>query len=539
MKKRKKVLLICLIISVIIVAVVSGFVIYNKVKEKQEAERLITKIKNSYAPYVSATKDKKIYSLKDNKYNEIGTISKDAVVPLIKKDVKSTADIYYKIKDSEYYIDYKSLKEVKDFEIDSSLDHYVVVNNIKSNPTNLYQDDKLMISLDKELEFDVLLKDSDKYYVKYLNDYYYIKDSYELIEKENIDILKNISVLNFSDNISIDKFSEVLKYLNENKYETISITDFKRWINGQVNLENNKVLLLSYKELDSEKEKIVSEYSYTVNTDLSDISFTSGDTKLKIGDTKYYKYEVNSNTTISRIKDMLNGVKEKKISSGPGVAVLNYHFFYDSSLGESCNESICLDVKNFRKQLDYLKNNNYKILTMQEFNDWMDKKITLNQKAVLITVDDGAMGTSFINGNKLIPILEEYQIPATLFLITGWWDVNNYKSNYLEVHSHGDELHHNNFCRDGKCTYKGLLLTKDELKTDLQLSINKTGNNLAFCYPFYAKNNTMMEALRETGFKLAFVGGNRKAKQSDNKYAVPRYVVYKGTSLDSFINMVK
>ena len=31
--------------------------------------------------------------------------------------------------------------------------------------------------------------------------------------------------------------------------------------------------------------------------------------------------------------------------------------FYDSSIGESCNESICLDVSNFRKQLQYLKDN--------------------------------------------------------------------------------------------------------------------------------------------------------------------------------------
>jgi len=49
----------------------------------------------------------------------------------------------------------------------------------------------------------------------------------------------------------------------------------------------------------------------------------------------------------------------------------------------------------------------------------------------------------------------------------------------------------------------------------------------------------MVEALKETGFKLGFIGGNRKARRSDNKYAVPRYIIYKNTSLNSFINMVK
>ena len=537
MKKK-----IIIIFSVLLLLVLSGIGVffYIRFKEQEKENNLILKIENSYAPVVKISKNKKIYSYENKKYKEIGTLEKDVVVSLEKKEVSSSEDIYYKIKNSDYYISYKNLKEVKEYKEDISFDNYVVTNSIKTKPTNLYQDDKLMVSINKELEFDVLVKENDKYYVKFLGNYYYIKDSYELIKKDNIEVLKDISVLNFSDNISDDKFSSVLNLLNENKYETITITDFKRWIKGEINLGKNKVLLLSYKELSDTKKKIVGDFNYIINTNLEDITFVSGDTKLKIGDTKYYKYDINSNTTIDRVKDMLNGVKVKVVvPSSPGVAVLNYHFFYDSSIGEACNESICLDVKNFRQQLQYLKDNNYKVLTMKEFNDWMDKKISFNQKAVLITIDDGAMGTSAINGNKLIPLLEEFQMPATLFLITGWWDKANYQSQYLEIHSHGDELHHGNYCRDGKCGHKGLMLTKEELKTDLQLSVDKIGTNLAFCYPFYQKNNTMIEALKETGFKVAFVGGNRKAKQSDNKYAVPRYVIYKGTSLNNFINMVK
>ena len=296
------------------------------------------------------------------------------------------------------------------------------------------------------------------------------------------------------------------------------------------------MLLLSHQELDTEKKDLLKKYSYKVNTNFDDI-FVSGDSQVKVGDNTYYQYDIYNTTSIDRIKDMLNGIKETRIENQQ-IAVLNYHFFYDSSLKEECNEIICIDTKNFRKQLDYLKENNYKILTMEEFNDWLDKKITLPKNSVLITVDDGAMGTSFINGNKLIPILEEYQIPASLFLITGWWDINNYRSNYLEVYSHGEELHHNNYCKNGKCGYKSLLLSKEEMINDLELSVTKTNTRLAFCYPFYQKNDTMVEALKESGFSVAFVGGNKKAKQTDSKYQVPRYIIYKNTSLESFIKMV-
>lgn len=535
---NKKMVLAILLGLLIIVFSISGFVVYEKIVEHWETDKLINEIRNSYSEYVTVLKDKTLYSLVDDKYVSVGTIYKDSVVSLVKKEIADKDDIYYQIKDSNYYIDYKDIKKT-DKVVGESLD-YVVTKSVKTNPTKLYNNDKLVFEIDEEFQFDVLLKDNDKYYVEFLNSIYYVKDNVEVIDKKGIEVLKDISVLSL-DNISNDKLDEFLKYLQDNKYSSIDITDFKRWVTGQVSLEKNKVLLISNKELDNDKLEIVSNYGYIVNSNLDGLTFISGDTKLKVGATKYYKYDVNSNTTLSRFKDMLKGVKIKTTTSysRSHVAVLNYHFFYDSSLGESCNESICLDVNNFRKQLQYLKDNNYKVLTMKEFNDWMDKKLTFSQKAVLITIDDGAMGTSFINGNKLIPILEEFQMPATLFLITGWWDIDNYKSEYLEVYSHGNELHHSNFCRNGSCGYKTLSLTKDELVADLQLSINKVGSNLAFCYPFYAKNDTMISALKETGFKLAFVGGNRKAKQSDNKYSVPRYIIYKNTSLNSFINMVK
>ena len=221
-------------------------------------------------------------------------------------------------------------------------------------------------------------------------------------------------------------------------------------------------------------------------------------------------------------------------SSGGSVAVLNYHFFYDAAT-EACNESICISTENFRKQLDYLKNNGYKTLTMQEFYDWKTGKLNLSQKAVLITVDDGAMGTD----THLPAILEEYQMHASLFLITGWWDISKYQKNqYLEIYSHGDELHHNNYCAGSNCGYKPLLLSKEEIVADLNLSLSKGVGKLAFCYPFYQTSKTLEAALKEVGIPLAFAGGNKKATRSVSNYYIPRYVVYKGTSLNQFINMI-
>lgn len=534
MKNKKRIVL-----GVLIVLIIGGisFYIFSRIQKNKEKEKLLLEIKNSYAPIVKIEKNKKIYTQSNNTYQEIGTLSKGTTVPLVKKEVDNIEDIYYQIQDTNYYIDYRNLKKEDSNIEDTTLDHYLATQKIKTKKAKLYQNEKLMLEIEDNFEFDVLMKENERYYIKFLNQIYYIQENYELTEKElAINLLKDISILNFSNDISDSKLEEVLKYLRENNYQSIGIEDFERWVQGKINLEDKKVLFLSYQELSEEKKNLFHKYEFSICINPTTISFESGDTKVTVGDSKYYKYEIYSTTTLDRIKDMLNGIKEVK-RNDQKIAVLNYHFFYDGNT-EACNESICLDISNFRKQLDYLKNNGYKTLTMQEFNDWMDKKISLPEKSVLLTIDDGAMGTSKINGNKLIPILEEYQMYATLFLITGWWDISNYQSEYLEVYSHGDELHHNNFCRNGSCGFKGLYLSKEELVQDLNISIQKLGKSLAFCYPFYAKNNTMIEALQETGFQLAFVGGNKKVTQSNNKYSIPRYVVYKNTSLNSFIQMV-
>ena len=159
----------------------------------------------------------------------------------------------------------------------------------------------------------------------------------------------------------------------------------------------------------------------------------------------------------------------------------------------------------------------------------------LREKAVLITVDDGAMGTGKHNGNKLIRILEEYKMNATLFLIAGWWDINNYRSPYLNIQSHTFDMHQYGSCGKGQIN----CATLEEAKADLQKSLDIIGNNDSFCFPFYSYSDTSLKAVKDMGFKLSFVGGMRKATRNSNKYLIPRYPIHSDITLEDFISMVK
>ena len=224
-------------------------------------------------------------------------------------------------------------------------------------------------------------------------------------------------------------------------------------------------------------------------------------------------------------------VKQKKEVSVP---VLNYHFFYDPTLGEECNEGICLTTQKFREHLDYLKNNNFKTLTMDEFTKWIYGEIDIPEKSVLITIDDGAKGTGKHNGHKLIPLLEEYKMHATLFLIAGWWDIENYHSPYLEIQSHTYDMHQYGNCKKGQL----VCANYEEAKTDLQKSLDIIKDNTSFCYPFYSYDDEAIQAIKDLGFKVAFAGGNRNATRKSNKYIIPRYPIHSDITLARFKQIV-
>lgn len=84
---------------------------------------------------------------------------------------------------------------------------------------------------------------------------------------------------------------------------------------------------------------------------------------------------------------------------------------------------LCVSPENFRHQIQYLKNNYY-IVRFED--DWT----MTDSDAVVITFDDGYLD----NLEYAVPILEEFEVPATIFISTGtmdqskelWWDELEY-----------------------------------------------------------------------------------------------------------------
>ena len=207
------------------------------------------------------------------------------------------------------------------------------------------------------------------------------------------------------------------------------------------------------------------------------------------------------------------------------------HFIYLEG-DTSCNESICHPEKQIREEYQYLKDNKYFTLTTTELREWIEGKINLPKNSILITIDDGARAWNFI------PLLEEYKINATLFLITGWYDLDRFQSPYLELASHTHDLHVGGKCPGGQGS--GLkCLPENVLLEDLKKSRDKLNGTEAFCYPFYEFNDYSTGIIKKAGFKMAFIGGMRKVTRQTDLYHIPRISFNRTTTLDEYIKWIK
>ena len=492
--------------------------------------------RKNYHKYIITTKKINLYNKSRKK---IGTLEKNITLELAKINPKTHKSKYFQINNSNYYILYKNIKKYPQKEAASHNPNYLVFNkNIDTNKkVTLYQKNKKAITLNIGINAPIEYQDNKNYYITFLENMFSIPKSKKLNTKEKVNTKENeakeITVLEYEtiadscsgfDCINTTIVQDQISKLSENGYHFITKKEYEEFLKDNIHLKE-KTLLITIKEENEFSEKLINELKISLEKPI-----TENNEKTK-------KYQIKSYTTIENILKIAN--KEEIVENQPqinnqGIAVLNYHFFYDAT-SEICNESICLDIAKFREHLNYLKENNYKTLTMEEFKRWMYGEIELPEKSVLITIDDGAMGTGKHNGNKLIPMLEEFKMHATLFLIAGWWDINNYQSPYLTIQSHTFDMHQYGSCGRGQIN----CATLEEAKRDLQKSLDIIGNNDSFCFPFYYYSETSLKAVKELNFKLAFVGGMRKATRNSNKYLIPRYPIHSDITLDKFINIVK
>jgi len=91
-----------------------------------------------------------------------------------------------------------------------------------------------------------------------------------------------------------------------------------------------------------------------------------------------------------------------------GAIILMYHSIGDNS------ELATVKVKDFKKQLKYLKKKKFNVIKLSELVKLSEGNKKIQPKTMCLTFDDGYQD-NYIN---VFPLLKKYNFPATIFMST-------------------------------------------------------------------------------------------------------------------------
>ena len=204
-----------------------------------------------------------------------------------------------------------------------------------------------------------------------------------------------------------------------------------------------------------------------------------------------------------------------------GVPVLNYHQVNDEK-----HSALTLHVDQFREQMEYIHNQGYNTITLAQLYDYLENGTELPNKPIVITFDDGYVD----NYKNVLPILKEYNMKATLFMISDAANTPGFVSTE-QMH----QMEAGGFDIQGH-TNQHKILTKidptelpDALlggKTSLEGILGEPIEYLA--YPGGFNDMLVQYVTKQSGYKMAFTVQPGTVQPGDNLYALNRLAIFQG-----------
>lgn len=224
------------------------------------------------------------------------------------------------------------------------------------------------------------------------------------------------------------------------------------------------------------------------------------------------------------------------LDAAEDLPVLMYHWVYTAmDVPDDLNGNFILDT-DLEQHLQYLSSNDFYFPSYEEVRAFVDGVHTLPERSVVVTFDDGEQG--FLDYG--IPLLNEYEVPATSFLVCedddAAYKVEAYASEYVRFQSHSFGMH-----KAGSSVGKGGILhamSQQEIYDDALAAEAVLGDVEALAYPFGDNNETAWAALEEAGILCAFTVQNDRVSPGENPYALDRVRISGEYTLDGFKSLV-
>lgn len=298
-----------------------------------------------------------------------------------------------------------------------------------------------------------------------------------------------------------------------------------------VEAENNEVLL----------GETFEETGYSAwdddGTDLTSQVEVLGNDFTKAGDNEIIYKVTDSDGNCTAVSRSIEVLPNTDLDT-PGLPICMYHYVYDEN---DPPENLNKKYKNYIEQNDlieefeWLKSEGYYFPTWQEVRDYVDGKLILPDKSIVICFDDAAQ--DFLDYG--VPVIDQCQIPTTCFIVTKWSGddkVRKYQSDYLTYQSHSHDMHKGG----GNIGHGGIFtaLSEEEALQDLLISIEICGNDDAFAYPYGDYTDECRNTVEKAGFECAVTTVYGKAYPGMDPMLLPRIRMNNDQTLEQFKSMV-
>ncbi len=200
--------------------------------------------------------------------------------------------------------------------------------------------------------------------------------------------------------------------------------------------------------------------------------------------------------------------------------------------------SLFVTSDQLNSQLEYLTAHGYTSITLDELYAALNNKATLPKQPIVLTFDDGYR-TFYTNA---YPLLKKYNVKATEFVITQvegapaylTWDqiLEMDKSGLVRFGAH--TRHHPNL---PDLSQTSIINEVQGSKSDLEDHLKK--EITWFAYPYGGYTNSVVEVVRNAGFKGAVSTIYGAGQSSSKLYIEPRIMVDGRYSLANFIARIQ
>jgi peptidoglycan/xylan/chitin deacetylase (PgdA/CDA1 family) len=218
------------------------------------------------------------------------------------------------------------------------------------------------------------------------------------------------------------------------------------------------------------------------------------------------------------------------------VPVLSYHDF-----SHAVSNKMTVTKAAFEEQMKFLKENGYRVITMDQLFGFLEFSIQIPRKSVVITIDDGWRSTYDI----ALPVLKEYGYPATLFIYTdlivgsdktlSWELVKELSDNGIDIQCHS-KTHRHLTAMDSEDSFRKYFEDMEKEITESVSLIKKKLNRDVkyFAYPYGETSHLFIELLKKHGFRGAFTVKRGSNPFFTSTFRVSRSMIYGEYTLKQF-----